>query len=171
MDEGKKLLLLSYCIFICTFTLFSLLWVKAVLVNACGRDCQCDKLRRRWCSAVRSSLPVTCPDWMCLSLWAMSTVLDQWNWRREAEGWGRGREGWGACVWVGWQLCFLAWGAELTLFPSRCPLSNPSVAFKHSYAHACTNTQRQTLTCVHKYPGKSSYTHTQTCSLTHSFRS
>lgn len=95
----------------------------------------------------------TCPDWVCLSLWAVSTGCP---WPVELEARGRRVRERGEGV---RRVCEQddnsaspARGAELTLSPSPRSLSYPSVAFKHSYAHACTNTQRQTLACPHKYP-------------------
>lgn len=90
------------------------------------------------------------------------------NWMSLTGGIGGGRhEGWGERVCErGDNAASLAGGADLTLSPSLRPLSYPSVAFKRSYAHACTNTQRQTVTWSHKCPWKNTYTH----SLTHSFQ-
>lgn len=35
--------------------------------SVCGGDCRCDRLRGRWCIAVREGLSDTCSDWVCLS--------------------------------------------------------------------------------------------------------
>ena len=98
-------------------------------------------------------------------------VLDQWNQRREAGGVRGGRQ---ACelddnsLSLSLSPASLAWGGppELKLSPSLHPLSHPSVAFKHSYAHACTNTQMAGRSRAHtntpETPPPHSNTHTRT---------
>ncbi len=165
MDEEKKNHL-SYLHF-CLYLNFVCLWVKSVLVNVCGRDCQCDGLKRRWCSAVRSCLPDTCSDCACLSLWVVSAGCP-WPVGLKVAG-GRVRE-WGRGV---RRVCeqddnsaSLAWGAVLTLSPSLRPLSYPSVAFKHSYAqgmHKHAKTDARILLKKHLL----THTHTQTHTYIH----
>lgn len=98
------------CTFVYTSTSTSP-WVRAVLVNVCGRERWCDRLKSRWFGAVD-----TCPDWVCL--YPLGCV----NWMSLTSGIGGGRQEAGggrgerreASVWAGWQLSLsqasLAWG-------------------------------------------------------------
>lgn len=137
MDEGKKLFhLLLYLHFNLYFNIVIFFSLSQNRQNVCG-DCRCDRLKRRWCGSVRSCLPDTCPDWVCLSLWAVSTGCP---WPVELEVGDRRElgEGWGECVWAGWQLSGLR-GRVNTL-----PLT-PSVVLSIS------SIQTQLCTCIHKH--------------------
>lgn len=116
------------------------------------RDCWCNRLSRRWCNAV------TCPDWLCLFLLAVSTGCP-WPVDLEAGGGETGRE---KCVWAGWQLCLSGlrgWVNTLPLTPS--------------FVLSISGIQMQLCTCVHKHakadihmpaPEKHLHTHSVTLS-------
>ena len=118
---------------------------------------------RCWCLDWVCSYPLGCVNWMSL------TSGIRGGRQERGEGGGK-RVSWMTTLSLSLSLspASLAWGGppELKLSPSLHPLSHPSVAFKHSYAHACTNTQMAGRSRAHtntpETPPPHSNTHTRT---------
>lgn len=118
-------------------------------------------IRRCW---YLPGLSVFIPSGLC-----QLDVLDQWYWRREAGGWGVRQVCKQDDNCLSLKPLWPEGGPELKPSPSLHPLSHPSVAFKHSYAHAGTNTQWQDAHMPTQIPLKNhlltharSHTHTRT---------